>query len=163
MTPELHRPVPLDRIGANGLDFIVEANPTELAALAPRMLLPAVHALVCRLHLERDGDTVMAHGHLSARVVQTCIVSAEDFEAEVEEDFVVRFVPEGEESDDDEPDSIDEIPYVNRTLDLGEAAAEQLALSLDPYPRIPDAQLPETASEPEPHPFGALEALRRKL
>lgn len=162
MIPELHRPLPLERIGATGMDFVVEASPAELAALAPRLLLPAVHRLTCRMHLVRDGVIVMVHGHLSARIVQTCVVSLEEFESAVEEDFQVRFVPDGDESDDDDPDSIDEIPYINRTLDLGEAATEQLALSLDPYPRMPNAEMPETEAEPEPHPFAALEALRRK-
>ena len=162
MTPELHRPLSIDRIGAHGTEVTVEATAAELAALAPRLLLPAVHALTCRLHLERNGNVVMAHGHLSARVVQTCIVSAEEFEAAIEEDFQVRFVPEGEESDDDDPDSIDEIPYVNRTLDLGEATTEQLALSLDPYPRLPGATLPEAAADDSANPFAALGALRRK-
>ena len=43
-----------------------------------------------------------------------------------------------------------------RVLDLGEAAAEQLALSLDPYPRAPGAELPEVATEAEANPFAAL-------
>ena len=43
------------------------------------------------------------------------------------------------------------------TIDLGEAAAEQLALALDPYPRAPGAVL-EMEEEPEAAPFAALAA-----
>jgi uncharacterized metal-binding protein YceD (DUF177 family) len=102
---------------------------------------------------------VVATGRLEASVVQTCVVSLEDFESPVAEDFVVHFVPEGTESDDPDPESVDEIPYGGDTIDLGEAAAEQLALSLDPYPRRPDATLPETESPPDPR-LAALAAWR---
>jgi uncharacterized metal-binding protein YceD (DUF177 family) len=163
MIPELHRPVPIVRIGPQGFDLLVEATPTECIALAERMQIPAVHALSCQFHLRPEGaSVVVAHGRLLARVVQTCIVSLEDFEATVDEPFRVRFVPAGTESDDADPESDDEIPYEGDSLDLGEAAAEQLALALDPYPRMPDAALPEVDADPDAHPFAALAALRRK-
>lgn len=162
MTPELHRPVSLDRIGSLGLDYTVEATPAECSALAERMMLPEVHALTCVFHLIREGrDKVLARGHLRARVTQTCVVSLEDFEAPVEEVFQVRFVPAGEETDDIDPDSDDEIPFEGNMIDVGEAAAEQLGLALDPYPRMPGAELPEEAAEAEPHPFAGLAGLRR--
>ena len=79
-------------------------------------------------------------------VVRTCVVSLDDFETTLEEDFRVRFVPAGTETDNPDPEAEDEIPFAGTVIDLGEAAAEQLALSLDPYPRKPGAELPE--SEP---------------
>ena len=163
MTPELHRPVAVDRIGPAGLDMTVEATGEECAALARRMNLPAVLELTCVFRLEHDtSGALLAHGHLSAHVVQTCIVSLDDFAALVDERFTVRCVPDGHESDDVDPADLDEISYVEGILDLGEAAAEQLALALDPYPRAPDAELPELTEDPEPQPFVALEALRRR-
>lgn len=159
---ELHRPVTLDRIGSLGLDFAVEATPAECAALADRMSLPAVHALSCTFHLIREGrDKVYARGHLRARVIQTCVVTLDDFEAELEEVFQVRFVPSGEESDDLDPDSDDEIPFEGNAIDLGEAAAEQLGLALDPYPRMPGVALEALEDEAEPHPFSRLAGLKR--
>jgi uncharacterized metal-binding protein YceD (DUF177 family) len=161
VTPELSRLLPLTRIGPNGLDQRVEATAAECAALAERMQLPAVHTLTCDFQLRRpDETTVLARARLSARVVQTCVVSAEDFEVEVTEDFRVRFVPAGEETEELDPDADDEIPYEGTSIDLGEAAAEQLGLALDPYPRMPGAGLPEPEPEEEPHPFAALSALR---
>nr|WP_294504223.1 DUF177 domain-containing protein [uncultured Rhodopila sp.] len=162
MTPELHRPLSLDRIGANGLDMSVSATAAECAALAVRMKLPAVLALSCTFYLIREGrDLVLARGHLQARVAQTCVVSLEAFEADIEEVFQVRFVPSGEESDDLDPESDDEIPYEGNLIDLGEAAAEQLGLALDPYPRMPGAALSEAGPEEQPHPFAALSGLRK--
>jgi len=54
-------------------------------------------------------------------------------------------------------------------IDLGELAAEQLGLAIDPYPRKPDAEVPaewkgELAAAPaaveRPNPFAALEKLK---
>jgi uncharacterized metal-binding protein YceD (DUF177 family) len=162
MMPELHRPLALDRIGPGGHDVLVEANDQECAALAVRMGLPQVLSLTCSFHLVREDRTVLARGHLIARVVQTCVVSLEDFEATVEEWFRVRFVPSGEEEESDDPEADDEIPYEGQQIDLGEAAAEQLGLALDPYPRMPGAELPTEEEALSRKPFAALAALKRK-
>jgi uncharacterized metal-binding protein YceD (DUF177 family) len=160
MIPEFHRPLSLDRIGPQGLDLTVEANPAECAALTDRMNLPAVLALSCTYHLIRETrDIVLARGVLRARVTQVCVISLEEFDAPVEEVFQVRFVPSGEESDDIDPESDDEIPFDANLIDLGEAAAEQLGLALDPYPRMPGVELPAAEEEPDPHPFAALRRL----
>jgi hypothetical protein len=53
-------------------------------------------------------------------------------------------------------------------LDLGEAVTQQLALSLDPYPRAPGAALPEDltgpgeAQAPPESPFAALKTLKER-
>ncbi len=161
MTMELTRVIELGRIGPAGLDVRVDANAAECAALAQRMNLPGVLSLRCDFHLSLDGEAVDTRGHLVARVVQTCILSLEEFEATVEERFKVRFVPSGTESDDEDPDSIDELPYEGNAIDLGEAAAEQLGLALDPYPRMPGATLPEELTQEHTGAFAALAALRR--
>jgi hypothetical protein len=93
--------------------------------------------------------------------VQTCVISLEDFSATVEERFTIRCVPEGDESDSDDPASFDEITYSDATLDLGEAAAEQLALALDPYPHAPGAVLLDLPDDAEAQPFAGLARLRR--
>ncbi len=159
MTSELHCLIPVDRIGAHGLDVVVEASTAERTALARRMGIPAVQSLVCRFRVTRNGtDRFAAIGHLSAHVVQTCVISLEDFNAEVDEHFRLSFVPAGEEADDIDPeDPVDEIGYRDSVLDFGEAAAEQLGLALEPYPRRPGATLPEPDEEPAPpHPFDVL-------
>jgi hypothetical protein len=133
MIAEFYRPLSLDRIGLHGLDLTVEATPAECSALAVRMNLPAVLALSCTFHLIREGrDVVLARGVLRGRITQTCVISLEEFDADVEEIFQV---------------------------DLGEAAAEQLGLALDPYPRMPGVEMPAAEDEPEPHPFAALRRL----
>jgi len=147
MTPEFSRPLALDRIRA-GLTITVEADAAERAALAARLGVPHLAALTCRFRLRpvsmgpgvRTGagpraGVVMAEGALRARVTQVSVVSLDEFEADVAEDFLVCFVPEDRETADLDPESVDEMPYAGDAIDLGEAAAEQLALALDPYPR----------------------------
>ena len=144
MKPELARPLALAEIPAGGRTVHVEASEEERAALARRFRIPGVEALACDFTLRREARGVIAAaGRLAARVVQTCVVTAEDFPAQVEEEFSVRFVPAGAprpggDEDDFDPETPDEIPYEEGTLDLGEATAEQLALALDPWPRRPD-------------------------
>ena len=154
MTPELSRPFPPERVGRMG-EYRVEASSDECAALARRMGIPAVLSLVCTMEGRRSGEVVDVSGVLHARVVQDCVVTAEPFEQEVAERFAVQCVPEGAESEDDDPDSVDQVPYVGNTVDLGEIAAQQLALALDPYPRSLGATLPDMG-EDAAHPFAVL-------
>jgi len=158
MTPELHRPVAVDRIGPRGLDVTVEANAAECAALAGRLGLPAVRWLTCTFRVTwSPGGGLGATGHLRAEVVQVCVVSLDEFVAGVEEHFRLRFVPVGQEQSEIDPqDAEDEISYEGGLLDLGEAAAEQLALALDPFPRRPGAEMPEIEPDLAPHPFDRL-------
>ena len=160
MTPELSRPVPAGHPPAT---VTVTATAAECAALAERLHIPEVGSLSCRFTLRARGRTVDAEGELEAEVVQSCVVSLEPVAQTVRERFALRFVPEGEEREDDEPESPDEIPYSGDAIDLGEAAAEQLALALDPYPRHPDAVLDEAGTAQDhagASPFGRLAAAR---
>jgi uncharacterized metal-binding protein YceD (DUF177 family) len=162
MTPEFSRPVSAERLGPAGLDITVEATPDECAALADRLKLPGVATLSCRFRLRPGpGEIIAVEGWLTALVTQTCVVSLDDFEAVVTDHFTVSFVPAGTESDDIDPETEDEIPYANGMIDLGEAATEQLALSLDPWPRKPDATLPQPDDAEPSSPFAALVRPRR--
>jgi len=58
MIPELHRPLAVDRIGAAGVEVVVEATAAECAALAQRIQLPSVLDLRCAFRLERDHADV---------------------------------------------------------------------------------------------------------
>ena len=170
MTPEFTRPHRLDQIGAGESRVEIEANAEERAALAKRFSLPAIGALAARFVLHRDATGIIAGGHLSAAVTQACVVTDEPVPATVEEDFALRFVPEGSTEGDDvelTEDECDTVFYQGGAIDLGEAAAETLALALDPFPRSPGAiqALKEAGvlSEEEAGPFGALAALKDKL
>lgn len=164
MTPELHRPTATDRIPMTGTTLEVTAANDELKAIAARLNIPSVGRLTCRFVLtrplatgtrRREGE-IVAEGVMRASLIRECVVSLEPFPVRIEEKFRVRFVPAGSESDDEDPESDDELVYEGADIDLGEALVEQLALSLDPYPRKPGAVLPPEASDAEDSPFAAL-------
>lgn len=160
--PELSRIVRVEHVG-EGLDFRVEANAEECAAVAARLGLVSVGKLVCIFDLQRArAGVVAATGTLSAEVVQNCVVSLEPFATVVGEDFEVNFVPAGTESDELDLEAVDEVPYAEGVIDLGEAATEQLALALDPFPRKPGAELPDDAAGEAEGPFSELRGLKKK-
>jgi uncharacterized metal-binding protein YceD (DUF177 family) len=161
--PEFSRLVPIESIGPTQRAITVEANEAERTGLARRMGIPSVLALSCSFDLRRESTAagvILGRGHLVARVVQTCVLTLDEFEADLTEAFDLRFVPAGMESEDMDLEGPDEVPYEAGQLDLGEAAAEQLALALDPFPRKPGASLP-VEEEPRPSPFDVLGSLRR--
>jgi uncharacterized metal-binding protein YceD (DUF177 family) len=157
MAPELSRTVQIRslgelRLGETAADIVVEASPAECARLAARLDVPAVAALRCRFRLSGadQAGRVAADGLLQATLTRICVATLEPFETGVAERFSVRFVPEQaldatvaigpEDGFDLEAD--DDVPYRGASIDLGEAAVEQLALAMDPYPRRPGSELP---------------------
>ncbi len=153
---EFSRPLRLSEIGPAGLERVVRASADECAALAQRMQVPAIAALSCRWRLTRqEGGRIHAEGDLEAALTRVCVVSLEPFATSQHISFTVCFVPAGTEADDD-PDSIDELPYENGLIDLGEATSEQLGLDLDPYPRRPGAVAPTSQQGAPGNPFATL-------
>ncbi len=163
-TPEMHRPAAVARIGATPMTVTVTATEAECVAIAARLGIAAVLGLECRFALRRQEDRpddkargmVVGEGALRATVVQDCVVTLDPFEESLTENFRVRFVRAGTEIEDIDPESDDELPYAGESIDLGEAAIEQLALVLDPYPRKPGAELPRGLGAGPASPFAAL-------
>jgi len=168
MTPEFSRPQRLDTIGAGESRVTVEADAAERTALARRFGLIAIDGLKADFAVRRDAAGIIARGHLSGAVVQPCSVTGDPVPAKIEEDFAIRFVPEGGDAADEvelSEDDCDTVFYAGGAIDLGEAAAETLALALDPFPRSPGAvaALREAGvlSEEEAGPFAALAKLKQ--
>jgi uncharacterized metal-binding protein YceD (DUF177 family) len=144
VTPELSRFLPLTRIKP-GLEMRVTAKAAELTALAARMNIPQLRSFDCVFLLTPEtAGHIRARGQLRAEVTQNCVLSAENFDSRIEEEFSLIFVPEGTERVDFDLETEDEVPYARDGIDFGEAAAEQLALCLEPFPRKPGASLPES-------------------
>ena len=154
----------------------IEANPAEREALARRFELVAIEALGAVGTLVRRGEAVEAAGTLRARVVQSCVATAEPVEAAVEEGFRVEFrpLPAGgrpEEEIELDEGELDIVFYEGGAVDLGEAVAQTLLLALDPYPRSPAAEAAlreagvksEEEARIESSPFAALAALKDKM
>lgn len=169
--PEFSRPHRLDQIGAGEQEVRITADEAERAALSRRFRLLAIDRLEAEYRLRRDAQGIIAHGRLSARLAQACVVTGDRLPAKVEEDFAIRFLPEPDAAGDEEvelsEEECDVVFYGGGTIDLGEAAAETMALALDPYPRGPRAaealRAAGVKSEEEAAPLKALAGLKDLL
>ncbi|MGC6401458.1 YceD family protein [Sphingomonas sp. FW199] len=146
MTPEFSRPQRIDRIGTAPTTVTISAEADERERLAARFGLIAVDTLSAEFALRRQGADVLADGRVIAEVAQPCIATGEPVAARIEEPVSLRFVPEADldaaPADEVEIDAeaADTLFYTGGAIDLGEAAAETMALALDPYPRSPAAE-----------------------
>ena len=168
--PEFARPRRLDTLGPGETVAEVEATPAERAALARRFGLVSVERLAASYVLRRDAAGVIATGHVSARVEQACVATGEPCPAVVEEDFGLRFAPEGQAGAEEvelSGEALDTMFYAGSAIDLGEAAAETMVLALDPFPRSAQAAEALKAAgvrgEEEAGAFGALAGLKDLL
>jgi uncharacterized metal-binding protein YceD (DUF177 family) len=115
---------------------------------------------------------VQVTGRVRGRVGQTCVVTLEPVENDIDEAIDLIFAPpeqiptlahlieQAGESDAEIPDPPE--PIMDGIVDLGRLATDALLLGIDPYPRKPGAvfELPEIPPDPEDHPFAALKALK---
>ena len=177
---EFSRICVVERLDEDEIVERIAANEVERAALAKRFDLISLDRLEAELTLRRvgHGPMVRLDGSIHANLVQSCVVSLEPIECEIEEDFVLHFAPDRgdaphghvvEETDagyaDDPPE-----PLIGGQIDIGEAVAQQLALALNPYPRRPGVTLEDVlrASEGDTRdrgadsPFAVLARLSRK-
>ena len=170
MTVEFARPQRVDTIGGEPRTVEIDADAQERAALAKRFDLIGIERLTGRFTIRRDAAGIVAEGRVAAAVTQACSITGDPLPATVDEPVALRFVPEDDAGQDEVElgdNDIDVIPYDGGAIDLGEVAAETMALALDPFPRGPNAEaaLKEAGvlSEEQAGPFGALAALKDKL
>jgi uncharacterized metal-binding protein YceD (DUF177 family) len=167
---EFARPQRVDTIGDDARTIEIDADAQERAALAKRFDLIGIEKLTGKFTIRRDAAGIVAEGRVAAAVTQACSITGDPLPATVDEPVALRFVAE-EDSGQDEVElgdsDIDVIPYDGGTIDLGEVAAETMALALDPFPRGPNAEvvLKEAGvlSEEQAGPFGVLAGLKDKL
>ena len=166
VTPEFSRPLAAESVGTQPVERRIEAGPAERAALAGRFGLLALDRLEAVLSLRRDkGDIIRLEGHFLADAVQSCVVSLAPVPAHIEADFETSYSASAVMAAEEDLDPLGEDapePITAGEIDLGEAVVQQLAVTLDPYPRAPGAAL-AAATETEPlSPFAVLSALKKK-
>lgn len=163
-------PVAADEIPDTGLHLEIAAAPEVRAAVAALANVREVTQLAAVFDLARRGEGVHVSGRVHGRVGQTCVVTLDPIENEVDEPVDVAFVPGADgaaagkaaqvlDEDEETPELL-----VGGTVDLGALATEFLVLGIDPYPRQAGAEFnPPAADEPGERPFAALEALKKRL
>ncbi|MDR3515439.1 MAG: DUF177 domain-containing protein [Azospirillaceae bacterium] len=168
---EFSRRVIADTISTNGLVQKIVATPAECAALARRFDLPAIHHLEASVTLRRIRDVMIAvDGHVTADLVQSCVVTLEPVPAHIDEHFTALFAPAHLITDTEpelvyDPDAADEDewpePLESGGVDIGEVTAQHLSLALDPYPRKPGAAIATAVEEPVVAPVRTLATAAR--
>lgn len=146
----------------------ITATQAEREALSRRFSLVRIDRLEATVQLTLTGEKIAANGRLQADFVQTCAVSGDDLPGSIDVPVAFHFVPEqvieAEELELSE-EELDDIPYTGTTFDLGEAVAQTLALSIDPYAVGPEAdRVRKEKGLLEPGaagPFAALAALKK--
>ncbi|MGP7794848.1 DUF177 domain-containing protein [Sphingomonas sp. CLY1604] len=169
MTPEFSRPERLDAIGEREREVRIAADPAERTALAARFGVLSVDRLEAVLGVRREAAGIAVRGRVTGAVVQACSVTAVPLPASIDEPVALLFVEtlEGQEEVELDAGALDTVEIEGGVIDLGEAAAETMALALDPFPRSPDAEatLREAGvvGDDEHRPLGALQNLKSLL
>ncbi|MET4388803.1 uncharacterized metal-binding protein YceD (DUF177 family) [Bradyrhizobium sp. F1.4.3] len=170
-------PVMVAHIPDTGLHRKLEASVTERQAMAE--LAGVREILSARAAFDvtpKSGGRVHVTGQVRARIGQTCVVTLDPMESDIDEEINLTFAPEAEArrladlieqgQDDEAPSEIADQPeaIVNGIIDLGRIATDALFLAIDPYPRKPGVvfEAEVTAPDPEDNPFAALKALQDK-
>ncbi|HEY1072411.1 DUF177 domain-containing protein [Brevundimonas sp.] len=160
-------PLRLHQIGA-GLQRVLTPDADAIKRIARALDLQALDAFQAEINLIPTVSGWRMEGRVVADAVQTCGLTLEPLPVHIDRKFSVQMVEatereedeDGEidlELDDDSPDQIED-----GRLDLGQYAVEQLALSLDPFPRKPGAVFEQPKEPGEISPFAVLKTLRPK-
>ncbi|RMB34694.1 uncharacterized protein DUF177 involved in 23S rRNA accumulation [Sphingomonas sp. PP-F2F-G114-C0414] len=170
MKPEFSRPERLDTIGERERIVEIAATEDERAALAKRFALLSITRLDARLGIKRTESGIVVKGRVTGAAVQACSVTDEPLDTKIDEPvallFVDQLVSEGDEVELSD-DALNTVAIEGGTIDLGEAAADTLALAIDPFPRGPNAAAALTAagviSEDEFRPANAFSDLKARM
>jgi hypothetical protein len=166
-------PIVVAQITDTGLHRDIEAGKAVRDRMADVAGLREILSASASLDVTpKGGGRIHVAGRVRARIGQTCVVSLDPIENDIDEAIDLIFAPpeqipeladlvdEAAESDTEIPDPPE--PIENGVIDLGRVATDALFLGVDPYPRKPDAvfEPPDVAADPEDHPFAALKALQ---
>jgi uncharacterized metal-binding protein YceD (DUF177 family) len=147
--PEFSHVVRAHEIGSPK-PFVLEADAGQRAALASRFTLLSLDRLTAALEVKRDTNGIRINGQVHGAGTQPCVASGEPVPFLVTERIALLLTeatPEGGEIELSS-DDLDVEPLAGDIIDLGEIAAQGLALGLDPYPRLP-VSVPGVISEDE--------------
>jgi uncharacterized metal-binding protein YceD (DUF177 family) len=164
MTPDPRLPfsevVRINEIGA-GLTRTLVPDDAARARITKALDLGSLAAFEAEMTLSPGRAGWTLSGRVTATLEQICGITLERLPVGVDERFAVELVeatePEPDEVDvsidDDAPDVVED-----GRIDLGQYAVEQLALTLDPFPRKPGAEFVQPEEPAEISPFAVLKA-----
>ena len=162
-------PVIVAQIPEIGLSRSLEADKPTRDAMAKIAGLREILSARAEFDVKPESDgRVHVAGRLVARIEQTCVVTLDPIENNIDETIDLIFappeqIPDRDDDADEGPDAADQMePIENGIIDLGRLATDVLYLAIDPYPRKPGAVFESRieVANPEDHPFAALRTLK---
>lgn len=173
--------VKVGHVSSNPFLITVEADEKECAGLAKLWRIEGLTSLKADVKLSRwKRDGIRISGSFVGELVQNCVVSLKPIPTKIDDEFVTHFVPETSRlarQDDiqngeiiidvDGPDIPD--TFSGNTIDVAAVVSEFAAMSIDPYPRDPNAEIEEKfqsgmeEDDDAPSPFAALAAIKSEL
>ena len=149
INPELSRIVRVEKLGLQEYTQDFQANDRELKALTERFKIESLDALSAQVSLQllTNGDVLMS-ASFQARLTQTCVVTLNPIVSEISSIFTMTYTEgadaEGGRDEEEFVDLDDDIELseaiIEGKIDIGEAVSEQLALEIDPFPRVKGAK-----------------------
>ncbi|MDF0545717.1 DUF177 domain-containing protein [Sphingobium sp. H39-3-25] len=167
--PEFSRIVRLDHAHGNAAGATITAEEGERVGLVRRFRLSSLDGLEADYRLAEENGVLVARGQLRASLAQPCVATGEPVPEMIDTPFAIRFLRESDVEQDEEEMELDEedcdtMFFTGEAIDIGEAVAQTLSLSLAPYPRAPDAdeylRKMGVLSEEQASPFAALLGLK---
>jgi len=168
--PEFSRIVPLDLVETGAQSREIAADAGERAALAGRFGVENVRSLEAELTAAPRKNGVRVTGRVRATLDRTCVATLGPVVETIDEAVDIVFMRGAGEAAPGEEIEIDADapePLEGDEIDLGEIAAQQAALAMDPYPRAEGVgprdhydQRPDPETD-RPSPFAKLKALKR--
>lgn len=165
-TPFLTHIVRVSDVPRSGLKVRLEADEASRERMMKAFDLVGLPRMTATFNITGNARRLKVKGEVRADIRQNCVVTLEDFDSRITEPFDLTF------SEDVSPDTVvmqneddgfsrreDPEPLINDRIDLGEIAAEHLALALDPWPRKPGVTFSWIEDEGEPSPFAALRGM----
>jgi uncharacterized metal-binding protein YceD (DUF177 family) len=162
IAPEFSRLVQIAGVGVKPFRQRVEATPEECQRLSRRFGLLALDRLSAVVELRRRaGEVVLLEATFEAEFVQVCTVTLEPVPGSISDRFALLYGPMSEERHEIERgfDGPAFEPLEGDTIDIGEAVAQELSLSLPLCPRHPEAGIEVDFSEKLTGPFASLVGL----
>lgn len=158
-------PLRLHHIGA-GVQRRLKPDADAIKRIVRALDLQALEMFEVDINLVPTVSGWRLDGRVIADAVQTCGLTLEPLPVRIDRKFSVQMVEATEHEADEnaeidlelDDDSADQIE--GGSLDLGQYAVEQLALSLDPFPRKPGAVFEQPPEPGEISPFAVLKGLR---
>lgn len=180
---EFSRFISCEKGMVGGKSYRIEASPDECRALARRLSIDKLDFLKAAFTVSSDpAGSVSLEGSIEATLRQTCVISLKpvvsSIHCSVQRTYSAAAQPQPEPENEpytDDGQSMENLPeppelLENGGIDLGEVAAQELAVEIDPFPRIAGAEFdtdPEDNGdqhhEVAKNPFAVLEKLKKKL